>query len=254
MRNLCLEIEYDGTNYSGWQVQKNCRSSFVVRRSKKTIQGVIEKTLRKVLQEKVKLVVAGRTDAGVHAKAQVANFKTKSKILLKKLQWALNGLLPGDISVSRIREVPLAFHSRFNAKSKAYRYSILNRAFPSVFLRNTSYFFPYPLDISLMRRESKALLGRHDFSAFKAAEKKERDPVKNIKRIKIDSCNGLVYIDIEADGFLYNMVRNICGTLIDAGRGKIPRGGLKKILLSRDRKLAGVNAPAKGLCLLKVKY
>lgn len=268
-RNLKLEIEYDGTNYAGWQVQqkgdvsvfssvKNSRKNrnvpFLRRPEKKTIQQVIEKTLQRILRERVHLIVSGRTDSGTHALAQVANFRTKSKIPPDKLRLALNSLLPQDIAVGRVEEKPLDFHSRFDAESKIYRYSILNRPHPSPLQRKTAYFYRHPLNIRLMRKESKVLLGRHNFKSFQASDKIERDPLKTIKDIKITVHNGLVHIDIEADGFLYNMVRNIVGTLIELGRGRFKPGDLKKILLARDRKAAGPTLPAKGLCLMKVNY
>ncbi len=244
MRNLKLEIEYDGTNYCGWQTQRKTNS----------IQEIIEKALRKILQEKIRLIASGRTDAGVHARAQIANFKTKSPISLTKLQRALNGLLPQDIAISAIVEEKPDFHSRFSAKSKAYRYTILNRSYPSAFLRNTVYLYPYTLDIKLMQKEASALLGMHNFSSFRASSKMERDSARTIKSIKITKDKYRIYIDVEADGFLYNMVRNIVGTLLEIGRGKLAKGSLGKILSAKDRRLAGPTAPAKGLCLIKVKY
>jgi tRNA pseudouridine38-40 synthase len=259
MPNFRLEIEYEGTNYCGWQVQPHRRL--------KSIQQVIEEVLRKILQEKVKLVASGRTDAGVHALAQVANFKTNSQISLDKLQHGLNSLLPPDIVIKAIEEVPADFHSRFQAKSKVYRYVVLNRAYPSALLRNTVYQYPYPLDLQLMRKEAKALLGKHDFKSFCATAGSTKTTIRTIKHIRIyheprtmnyepktQPSDCLIYIEIEADGFLYNMVRNIVGTLLEIGRGKMPAGSLKKILLAKDRKLAGPTAPAQGLCLLRVKY
>ena len=254
MRNLKLEIEYDGTNYCGWQIQKSCHAPASPRRQLKSIQETIEKSLRQILQEKVKLTASGRTDAGVHALGQVANFKTRSNIPSKKLQLALNCLLPKDITVSRIEEAAPDFHSRFSAKSKIYRYTILNRAFPSAHSRDNAYFYPHPLNVLIMRNESKALIGRHDFTSFKATDKKKKNPRKLIKKIKIAKHNDYIYIDIEADSFLYNMVRNIVGTLIKMGRPGLPAGSLKKILGSKDRKAAGPTAPACGLMLIKVKY
>ncbi len=253
MRNIRLEIEYDGTAYAGWQFQI---SNIKYQKSKlKTIQETIEKTLQKILREKVRLIVSGRTDAGVHAKAQVANFKTKSKIPLDKLQLALNGNLPKDIAIINIGEKPLRFHSRFDARSKTYRYSILNRRFPGALLRRFVYFYPHPLGLKLMRQEAKVLLGRHNFKSFQAADKINRSPLKTVKKINITkNKEGLINIDIEADGFAYNMVRNIVGTLIETGRKRFKKGDLKKILLARDRRLAGPTVPAKGLTLLKVNY
>ena len=265
-RNLKLTVEYDGTNYCGWQIQN--------RRVSKSIQETIEKTLSKILQEKIRLIASGRTDAGVHAQAQVANFKTKSNISSEKLQKALNGLLPSDISISKTDEAAPDFHSRFAAKSKVYHYSILNRKFPSALLRNRVYFYPYPLALKLMHQEARCLLGRHDFKAFCASGGSSKDTIRTIKKITIRKTNyglwampacrqgrdyglnngPLIVIDIEADGFLYNMARNIVGTLMEIGRGRFPKGSLKKILNSKDRKLAGPTVPACGLCLLKVKY
>lgn len=247
MRNLRLTIEYDGTDYCGWQTQTR-------NKDKRSIQGVLEKTLRKILHEKIHLAGSGRTDSGVHAQAQVANFKTNSNIPADKLKMALNGLLPGDIAIIKVEEASPDFHSRFQAKSKIYRYTILNRNYPSALLRNRVYFYPHPLDIELMRRESRVILGRHNFKSFQASDKRERGSVRRIKKLKITRSKNLIYIDIEADGFLYNMVRNLVGTLIEIGRHRFAKGKLKKILLSADRRLAGPAAPAHGLCLVKVNY
>jgi len=246
MRNIKLEIEYDGSNYAGWQVQPKARG--------KTIQAVIETKLRKILQEKVKVIVSGRTDSGVHAQAQIANFLTSSKIPLSRLKIGLNGILPEDIKVVKLSEALPDFHSRFSAKSKIYRYTILNRDYSSPLLRHMVFFYPHPLDVKIMRKEALSLLGKYNFSAFQASLGKDKNPVKTIKGIDIKKKDDFIYIDIEADGFLYNMVRNIVGTLIEIGRGRLPKGSLKKILLSRDRRQAGQTASAKGLCLLKVKY
>lgn len=247
MPNLKLEIEYDGTHYCGWQVQSGSKHT-------KSIQEVLEKTLRKILQEKIRLIVSGRTDAGVHALRQVANFHTKSEIACEKLQRALNGLLPKDISIIAVEEKGLRFHSRFHAKAKTYRYTILNRKFPSALLRNAAYLYPYALDIKLMQQEARVLLGRHNFKSFQASDRKERGSVRTIKSLKIKKNGDLIQIDIEADGFLYNMARNIVGTLIEIGRGRFAKGSLKRILSSCNRKLAGPTVPACGLCLLQVKY
>jgi tRNA pseudouridine38-40 synthase len=243
-RNIRLQVEYDGTQYCGWQSQGK----------RKSIQGTLEKALRKILQEKIHLTGSGRTDAGVHALAQIANFYTKSGIKLERLQIALNGLLPEDISVSAFKDVSLDFHSRFGANSKVYRYTVLNRKHPSALLKGKVYFYPHKLNISLIRREAAVLAGKHDFKAFQASDKVERHSVRTIKKISVTKKNGFIYFDIEADGFLYNMVRNIVGTLIEIGRGRFSAGSMKKILASRNRKLAGRTVPAKGLCLLEVKY
>jgi len=246
MRNIKLTIEYDGTDYFGWQIQN--------KRKSKTVQKTTEECLQKILQRRIKLIASGRTDAGVHAKAQVANFKTESSLSLEKLQKALNALLPVDIAITHIEEANLDFHSRFAAKSKTYRYTILNRPYRSVLLKDRAYFYPYPLDTKLMQRQARILLGRHNFKAFQASDKKGSNSIRTIKKLKITKDKDLIYIDIEADGFLYNMVRNIVGTLIEIGRGKFSGGSLRKIMLSKERRLAGPTLPAKGLCLVEVKY
>jgi tRNA pseudouridine38-40 synthase len=246
-RNIRLTVEYDGTDYCGWQVQTR-------NRSKKSIQGVIERSLSRVLQENVRIIGSGRTDAGVHAAAQVANFQTSSGIPLKNLQLALNSLLPDDISIHKAEEASPGFHSRFDARSKIYRYTILNRPYPAALCRNTVYFYPDHLDVSLMKKEAVCLLGRHDFRSFRLTGEIEKDSVRTVKSINISSSKGLITIDIEANGFLHNMARSIAGTLIEIGRGKFPKGSLKQILLAKNRRLAGPTAPARGLTLLKVKY
>lgn len=246
LRNIRLEIEYNGAKYCGWQVQSNTK--------RKSIQEVIEKVLYKILSEKVKLIVSGRTDAGVHALAQIANFYTSSKIPLDKLRLGMNGLLPRDIKISGIRKARPDFHSRFSSKAKIYRYTILNRSHSSPLMDGKVFFYPHSLNLRLMREEAKVLLGKHNFRSFQASLGKERNPVKTIKRLVITKNKDLIHIDIEADGFLYNMVRNISGTLIRIGRGKAEKGCLKKILFLKDRRLAGQTLPAQGLCLLKVRY
>lgn len=270
MRNIRLEIEYDGTNFCGWQIQKSHTPQAPAaggsayggtrHRLKRSIQETIENAFQKILGEKIRLIASGRTDAGVHARAQTANFHCLSAINLNKLHPAINALLPDDIAVNKLQEVPLDFHSRFNAESKVYRYIILNRRYHSPFLRNYVYLCRYPLDLKIMQQETRTIIGRHDFKAFCASGSKVKGTVRTIKDITIKrddpdwSSGSLITIDIEADGFLYNMARNIVGTLIEIGRGKFPKGSLRRILLSRDRKLAGPTAPAHGLHLVKVNY
>lgn len=231
------------------------RTSYIAHRtSKKSIQEIIEKVLHRILQEKVSLIVSGRTDAGVHAKGQAANFSTKSAIELRKLQYGLNSLLPKDISISSIKEVSPDFHSRFNAKSKIYCYTILNSSYPCALLSRHAYYFPHRLNLRLMRGEAKALVGRHDFKSFQASTKEERSSVRRISKLNIVKKANLIYIYIEGSGFLYNMARNIVGTLIEVGRGRFKAGSMKRILEKKDRRLAGPLAAAKGLCLMKVEY
>jgi tRNA pseudouridine38-40 synthase len=252
MRNIRLTIEYDGSGYSGWQVQ-NHRSKTGLNKSK-TIQEIIEDRLHRILREKVRLVASGRTDSGVHALQQVANFKTCRAFPLEKLQKSLNSLLPPDIVILGIKQVSSGFHSRFSAKSKIYRYSILNRKQQTALLRHTYYHYPFKLDINLMRREAAVIKGRHNFAAFQASGSKIQDTRRTVKKIRVAKKGDFIYIEIESDGFLYNMVRNIAGTLVDIGRGRLKKGSMRRILLSKDRRAAGPCLPARGLCLIKVKY
>ena len=245
MRNIKLTIEYDGTNYQGWQRQKNTHQ---------TLQEIIEKTLKQILQERIRLIASGRTDAGVHAQGQVANLKTNTKIASRKLKLALNSLLPDDIAITKVQEADLGFHSRFDAKSKIYRYTILNQRHPSALWRNVTYLVPYKLDLKQMQRAAKLLLGRHNFRSFQAADKKLKDSTRIIKKIKISKKGNFIFIDIQANGFLYKMVRNIVGTLIEIGRKKHPPVKIQKILASKNRQFAGSTVSGCGLCLLRVDY
>ncbi len=243
IRNIKLTVQYDGTHYAGWQFQKNAS----------TIQEVLSETIERITGRKVSLIGSGRTDSGVHAKAQVANFKTYSAILLKKMRMALNSNLPEDIVVTRIEEVDIKFNAQRDARSKLYRYTIFNGNFVDPFIRRYVSKCFYKLDLNAMRRASKGLLGRHDFKSFQAKDGRERNSIRTIKSIKIEKEGNLVYIYVEADGFLYNMVRNIAGTLIEIGRGKM-REEIGQILKKKDRRFSGPTAPAQGLCLLKVSY
>ena len=252
MRNIKLTIKYDGTDYKGWQVQKIKSKKAKVKR--RTIQEAIEKALKRIIREEVSLIGSGRTDAGVHALGQAANFKTNSEKPLELIQRGVNAVLPDDIVIKDLSEVDLNFHSRFDVKSKIYRYSLLNRSYRSVFERRYTHLVGYNLDIGLMKKEISCLIGRHNFKAFQAADKKKKASIKSIKSIKIQKKKDSMFIDFEADGFLYMMIRNIVGTLIEIGRGKFKKGSMKKILKAKDRRLAGPTVPACGLCLLKVNY
>ncbi len=243
-RNILLKIEYDGTNYAGWQYQKNAKS----------IQETIEAALKRVTSRKARLISCGRTDSGVHALNHIANFRTDSKLLLFKLQRGLNSVLPKDIVIKEAREVPLVFNSRSDAKSKTYRYTIINGPSPSALSRNHTLYILYKLNLALMKKEAKVLVGRHDFKSFQAADRKERPSVRTIKKLSIKKNGDAIIIDVEGDGFLYNMVRNIVGTLIEIGRGRFPAGSMARILKAKNRSLAGPTAPAKGLCLIEVNY
>lgn len=244
MRNIKLTISYDGTAYSGWQFQKNGRS----------IQETIQKALGKITGEKVNLKASGRTDAGVHAAAQVANFHTRSKLPLKNIMMAMNRTLPRDIVVTKAEEVKSGFDSQRSARYKVYRYTVFNGGFVDPLMRHFAAKCFYPLDMKAMKKAAKILEGRHDFKSFQAKDVVEKNSVRTVKEISLRKNGKLVYIETTANGFLYNMVRNIVGTLIEVGRGKIPAEDVKKILKGKDRRLAGPTMPAKGLCLIKVAY
>jgi len=245
MRNIKLVIEYDGTNYHGWQVQPNAI----------TIQEVIETKIGIMTQEQVRLIASGRTDTGVHALGQVASFKTSSPIPVDVLHHGLNRLLPEDIVIQSAVEVDELFHPQFGAKRKTYRYVILNRERRSALHRNYSWHLPRPLDLAAMRDVSGLLMGRQDFSSFQAADPDPADPVREVFRAEW-SVEGqdFFFFTIEADGFLKHMVRNIVGTLVEIGQGRISREGFCAILQARDRRRAGMTAPPRGLFLLEVKY
>ena len=245
MLNIRLTIEYDGTRYAGWQLQ----------RAQRTIQGTIENTLRRVLGENIRLIASGRTDAGVHALAQVANFKTQSKLPPAAIKRALNANLPEDIAIRDCRVAPLRFNARFDARLKIYRYTIYNGSDKIVIGRQYAFRVPYPLDIGLMKQEAGLLVGRKNFKSFHKGKRPLRDFTRQVKRIDIrrDKDN-FIFIDISANGFLYNMARNIVGTLVEVARGKMPAASAKDILKAKDRRRAGPTMPARGLCLMEVKY
>lgn len=244
MRNIKLTIQYDGTRYAGWQFQKNGLS----------IQEVIQGAIKKITGKKTNLVGSGRTDAGVHAEAQVANFKTRSRIPLKNLQMALNSALPDDIVISKAEEALLRFNARYDAKSKIYRYAIINNDFVNPLLRRYVAKCFYKIDIDLMRKAVKHIVGRRDFTSFRTIDGEEKDAIRTIEYIKFEKSKDIVYIYIKADGFLYNMVRTVVGTLIEVGRGKRTVDHVKEILKKRDRRCSGPTMPAKGLCLVRVFY
>lgn len=256
-----LTISYEGTRYSGWQRQDERRACG----KKKTIQGILEETLSKIFCERISLVGSGRTDAGVHALAQVAHFRSGKAMEPERLALAVNGLLPFDIALSGVELVPADFNARFCAVSKVYRYLIVESSLKDPFLRNFAFFWRSNLNIALMRSEARVLVGRHNFKSFQASERVEKKSVTEVFGIRVRRLKNLsdwpflssgdfIAIDIEAGGFLRNMVRNIAGTLFDLGRGKLKKGDMLRILQSRDRTQAGLCAPARGLYLLRVKY
>jgi tRNA pseudouridine38-40 synthase len=244
--NLKAIIAYDGTAYVGWQVQDNGIS----------VQSKIEKVLLEIGGEAVILHGASRTDTGVHALGMVATFDwSHSKIGVEELQKGLNALLPEDIRILDLSVAPKKFHARFDAKSKLYRYRILNQSVGDPFRRTTCWFIHRPLDLSSMRKAAKAFVGKHDFSAVATNPGYERTTmVRHIFRCEILKRAEEVHIEVEGDGFLYKMVRTIVGTLVQVGLGRRPWQSVQQLIASRDRSQAGTTAPAHGLCLVQVKY
>jgi tRNA pseudouridine38-40 synthase len=245
MRNIKLVIEYDGTAYFGWQRQANAL----------TIQEVMEDNLSRIVNEKVVLIASSRTDTGVHALNQVANFRTASRLPLRNLRLGINSLLPPDIVVKEASEVPWEFHSRYHATSKIYRYRIFNNPVRTALRRDVCWFVHHTLDMEAMKRAATQLLGAHDFNSFCAAQCEVEDRVRTVTDVALDKeDDGMIVFRIEADGFLRHMVRNIVGTLVDIGKGRIPEEDMVRIIEARDRRCAGQAAPARGLCLVEVKY
>jgi len=245
MRTIKLTIEYDGTNYLGWQVQPKGP----------TIQRVLEETLKKITGEEVRLIGSGRTDAGVHAFGQVAHFKTHSKISLHSMARALNSLLPPDIVIRRVREVDENFHARKSCKSKIYEYRILNRNLRSAFYNKYAWHIPQKLNLKEMKEATRYLIGEHDFSSFRSVGTPTQTATRKVIRAEWKKGrDGLLYFEIEANGFLKQMVRAMVGTLVEVGRGRLSPEEFQEILQSKDRRKAGPTAPAHGLLLKEVKY
>lgn len=244
MRNIKLIIEYDGTNYNGWQSQKNGNG----------IEDVIKKAIKNLTGEDVVLTGSGRTDAGVHAFGQVANFLTQSSIPSEKFSYALNSKLPEDVVIKESEEVDIDFHSRFDAKSKTYRYLIYNSTHPSALLRRRAYHVFYEIDLEAMKQAALYFIGTHDFRSFMAKGSNVKTTVRTIYNITICKNGNLMEIDITGNGFLYNMVRIIAGTLVDVGIGKIKVGDIKDIIENGRREKAGKTLPPWGLYLVKVDY
>jgi tRNA pseudouridine38-40 synthase len=245
MKNHKLTIEYDGTRYHGWQKQKGDR----------TIQAEIERALQVMTGEDVVVVGSGRTDAGVHAYGQVAHFKVAAGLRPVEFQRGLNSLLGNDIVIHACHDVPLQFHARYDVKSKSYQYRILNRDIPSAMDRNFHWFIRKELNLDAMQAASIHLVGRHDFKSFEGAGSPRSDTVRTISRAEWNTTDDeTILFDIEADGFLRYMVRNIVGTLVEVGLGKFTPTGFKEILLAKNRNSAGATAPPQGLFLMQVRY
>jgi tRNA pseudouridine38-40 synthase len=246
MKNFRLIIEYDGTNYHGWQRQA----------AEPTVQAEIEQALSVMTRSDITLIGAGRTDAGVHALGQVAHFRCETRLDPTAILKGLNSLLPSDIAICDCRLVPEEFHARFAAQSKIYRYRILNRATRAAVGRNYSWFIHRPLDVRAMQQAAQIIVGRHDFKAFESAGSPRAHTVRHVMAAAWveEPDQGLLTFQIEADGFLRGMVRNIVGTLVAAGLGKLQPADVAAILASRDRRRAGATAPPRGLFMVTVNY
>ena len=244
MRNIRLDLCYDGTRYNGWQRQKVHDN---------TIQGKIETALSRILEEPIEISASGRTDTGVHARGQVANFHTENTMDCAEILEQLRRYLPEDIGVYSCREVSPRFHSRLNALEKTYQYRVWNSRMPCVFDRRFVAEFPEALDVDAMQEAALLLLGTHDFSAFCANKKMKKSTVRTIKAFTVERVGEELRFTVTGNGFLHNMVRILVGTLIEVGRGERNLESIPE-LFGGKREQAGFLAPGKGLCLMEVRY
>ena len=244
MRNIRIDICYDGTRYRGWQRLAGVEN---------TIQGKLEQTLTRILGEPIEISGSGRTDAGAHAMGQVANFHCNSRMNTDEILSQLRRYLPEDIGIYSCREAGERFHARLNAKSKTYRYRIWNSQSPCVFQRRFVSVLPQPLDMAAMEKAAAHLLGEHDFSAFCAAKSKKKSTVRRVDRIKIYREGEEICFDVTGNGFLYNMVRILVGTLVEVGLHQREADSIPA-LFGADRANAGMLMEAHGLCLMEVTY
>lgn len=245
MRNIRLLLQYEGTRYQGWQRQTS---------SDNTIQGKIETLLSKMCQEPIEISASGRTDAGVHAMGQVANFHTNSEMSTEEMLAYCNRYLPEDIAVVEVSEAAPRFHSRLNACGKCYCYRVINSDIPNVFWRRFAQEVPEKLDEDVMRRAAELLLGEHDFKSFTSAKKGKKSTVRRIDEISIVREGNLLSFTFVGNGFLHHMIRILMGTLLEVGMGKRTPESMNDILEACNREKAGPLVPAKGLTLMKVYY
>lgn len=242
--NIKLTVEYDGTNYHGWQIQP----------SGETIQSVLERAVSTFLGKPTRVIGSGRTDAGVHALGQVANFSCDKEYDAHRILRGLNALTPTDISIKDAEVVPDSFDARRDGRARVYEYRILNRSTPSPFHRNRAWHLHEPLELAAMRGAIGCLVGEHDFTSFRAAGCDAAHPVRKVYRVSLEQREELLVFTIEATAFLRHMVRNIVGTLVEVGRGLRRPESFAELLRARDRTKAGMTAPACGLFLVEVKY
>lgn len=247
MKTFKLTLEYDGTGFNGWQVQAG---------DQRTVQGEIEAVLSRIFKvDRMVVIGSGRTDTGVHARGQVAHFRAVTGMPADEIMRALNYNLPRDIVVVKAEEAPRKFHAQRSAVSKVYVYTVLNRSYASALERNRCCFYPRKLNLKLMRDEARSFVGKKDFSSFANIDRSRTcDAVRTIKRLEIKKSGDFIRFTIESDGFLYKMVRNIVGTLLEVGAGRFPSGSIERMIKSEDRKAAGLAAAPQGLCLEEVKY
>ena len=243
--NYKLTIQYDGSRYDGWQKQGNTGS---------TIQGKLEEVLSRLCGTPVEVHGAGRTDAGVHAEGQIASVRLPDHLSAAEISEALNHYLPEDIAVTAVQAAEERFHARLSAKGKVYRYSIRMGGVPDVFRRKYQYRVEEPLDLTAMKQAAALLTGTHDFRAFCSNKRYKKSTVRTVRAISIETNGSDLTLTFEGDGFLYNMVRILTGTLLEVGLGQRNAEEMPEILASLDRTRAGKTAPAQGLCLVEVKY
>lgn len=244
MPHFKATVEYDGTNFSGFQWQHNIR----------TVQGVLETALYERTRQAVRITGAGRTDAGVHALGQVISFECETTIPFPRMAIALNSALPSDVTIRQVEMVDSSFNARFSASSRLYAYLILNRGTPSAIWSRYSALRPGPLDVSAMQAAAQWMLGEQDFACFTNELVEGQTTMRDIMRLQIRRHHSFVLARIEANAFLRGMVRNIMGTLIEVGAGKRQADDIPRLIATRERKQAGPTAPAQGLCLLKARY
>lgn len=244
MRNIKFIVSYDGTDFHGFQTQPNLR----------TVQGELQQAAERLTGESVSIIGSGRTDAGVHAVGQVINFRTSSRIPIEKWPIAMHTILPSDIVIRGAEEATPDFHARFDATGKKYLYQIDLGLYPNVFLRRYAWHVPYRLEIERMRMAAHHLTGEHDYTSFCNAATPVEDKIRHIHGISMEQVDQILKIVVHGNGFLWNMVRILTGTLVDVGRGRIPVDAVPDILAAKDRARAGVTAPAHGLTLFQVLY
>lgn len=244
MKRIKLTVAYDGTDYCGWQIQKN----------EITVEEVLNRALSRLTGEEITVVGASRTDAGVHARGNVAVFDTDTRIPAERIVYAVNALLPEDVVVVRSEEVPAGWHPRKCVSVKTYEYRILNKEFPDPVRRRDTYFVSFSLDIERMRRAAEYLKGEHDFKSFCSAQTAVETTVRTIYDLDIKKEGEIITIRVRGNGFLYNMVRIIAGTLAGVGRGYFEPEDMERMLEAKDRTQAGVTAPPQGLTLVGIEY